>query len=381
MPELPVHPAASLPEALAIVGADTLREAPPPPPARPADAVAPDLSDVRGQPLARRALEVAAAGGHNLVFSGPPGSGKTMLARRLPGLLPPLTPDEAVEVVAVYSAAGLPADTVAGRRPFRSPHHTTSDVALVGGGTRPRPGEVSLAHHGVLFLDELPEFRRATLEVLRQPLEEGHVTVSRHRGGVRLPARFQLVGRHEPLPLRAAGLPARLRLHARRRSGRTSAGCPARCSTASTSTPTVPAVDFDEIAGPAGEPTERVRDRVLAARDRQTGRAAATGARWNACLPPAALRQVARPDAAGERLLRRAVDRAGLTARGLDRLLRVARTLADLAGREASRGGTTWPRPSSTDVALSIRRTDTDSKILEKNLDGPARGVLVSRGF
>ena len=159
-----------------------------------------DLADVRGQLLGRRALEIGAAGGHNLLLIGPPGSGKTMLARRLPGLLPPPSLEEAVEAAAVHSAAGLPAEMLVGRRPFRSPHHTTSDIALVGGGQRPRPGEVSLAHNGVLFLDELPEFGRAPLEALRQPLEEGFVTVSRNRGTLRMPARFQLVAAMNPCP-------------------------------------------------------------------------------------------------------------------------------------------------------------------------------------
>jgi magnesium chelatase family protein len=333
VPELAVHPASSLQEALAVVGALSLPAAPAA--ARgPANEVGvPDLADVRGQLLARRALEIAAAGGHNVLFSGPPGSGKTMLARRLPGLLPPLTPKEAVEVAAVHSAAGLRVEEVIHHRPFRSPHHTTSEIALVGGGGRPRPGEISLAHHGVLFLDELPEFRRATLEVLRQPLEEGHVTVSRHRGSVRLPARFQLVAAMNPCPCGRRGstlgcgcTPAQVRAYLGRLSGPLLDRIDLYAS--------LPSVSFDEMAGPAGEATASVRTRVLAARERQASRAALTGSPCNAGLPGEALRRVARLDPAGEHLLRRAVDRTGLTARGLDRLLRVARTMADLGACE-----------------------------------------------
>jgi magnesium chelatase family protein len=333
VPDLPVYPAASLAEALALVGGQELPAPPLLPLPVPRPGSQPDLADVRGQALARRALEIAAAGSHNLLYVGPPGSGKTMLAQRLPGLLPPLPLEEAVEVAAVHSSAGLPAEAVLGARPFRSPHHTTSEVALVGGGQRPRPGEVSLAHHGILFLDELPEFRRATLEVLRQPLEEGFVSVSRHRGSVRLPARFQLVAAMNPCPCGCLG---------------SSRGC--RCTPAEVraylgrlSSPLLDRIDlhvpltaltWDEIAGPAGEPSATVRGRVLSARDRQAARQGMAGAACNARLSPAAVRRVARLDAAGALLLRRAVERAGVTARGIDRLLRVARTVADLSGRE-----------------------------------------------
>ncbi len=334
VPGLSVHSVSSLPEALAVVGAASLPPAPPVPSGAATARCVPDLADVRGQLLARRALEVAAAGGHNLLFAGPPGSGKTMLARRLPGLLPPLTAQEAVEVAAVHSAAGLCVEEVIDQRPFRSPHHTTSEIALVGGGPRPRPGEVSLAHHGVLFLDELPEFRRATLEVLRQPLEDGQVTVTRLRGTVRIPARFQLVAAMNPCPCGRRGstaacrcTPADVRSYLGRLSGPLLDRIDLHVA--------VPTVSYDEVtAVRGGEPTSPVRARVLAARARQQARSAVAGAAVHAHVSGRALRQVAWPAAAAERLLRRAVDVAGLSARGLDRVLRVARTIADLSGRE-----------------------------------------------
>jgi magnesium chelatase family protein len=313
-------------------GGGTLDTPGPPGPVAPDLAASEDLAEVRGQPLARRALEVAAAGGHNLLLVGPPGAGKTMLARRLPGLLPELECDEALEVTQVLSAAGLlrPDAPLATVRPFRAPHHATSVAGLVGGGSPiPRPGEVSLAHLGVLFLDELAEFPRAACEALRQPLEHGEVTVVRSAASVRFPARFALVAATNPCPCGWLGDGSRacrcgpedLRRYARRLSG-----------------PLLDRIDLyvqvgrvaaEELAGPAaGEPSAAVRARVLAARARQRDRHGVENAR----LPAAALGAAGRPTAAARRTLAAAVDRLGLTARGYHRALRVARTIADLAG-------------------------------------------------
>jgi magnesium chelatase family protein len=331
--DVAVYPVETLPEAVALVSANR-----PPPPAVPpagADAgPAADLAEVRGQSLARRALEIAAAGGHNLLFRGPPGSGKTMLARRLSSILPPLTLEEALETTAIHSAWGARPVGLMRRRPFRAPHHTASDASLVGGGPVPRPGEVSLAHNGVLFLDELPEFRRNVLEALRQPLEERSVTIARVRGTHRLPARFQLVAAMNPCPCGALGQPAgscrctALRINAYQ--GRVSAPLLDRIDLHVE----VPAVNYEEMAGPAGESSAVVAERVAAARARQAERAALTGVPVNAEMQPAQARQAAVPDREGARLLATAMARLGLTGRGHDRLLRVARTIADLEGRE-----------------------------------------------
>ncbi len=312
--------------------------------ARPAAASAPapegeDLADVRGQAAARRALEIAAAGHHHLLLVGPPGGGKTMLARRIGGVLPPLSEDEALEVSAVHSVAGLlaPEGGLLTRRPFRSPHHTASDAGLVGGGYPPRPGELSLAHQGVLFLDELAEFRRSTLEALRQPLEDGELTIARARSRARFPARPLVVAASNPCPCGYHG------------DGRGRCACSAeavRRYLGRLSGPLVdrfdlhvalPPVDVGALASPgSGEPSAAVRARVEAARARQLARARAAGLRatTNAALSPAELAAVAAPDAEGRRLLLAAVDRLGLSARAYGKALKVARTVADLAGDE-----------------------------------------------
>jgi magnesium chelatase family protein len=290
----------------------------------------PDLADVRGQHAARRALEIAAAGGHSILLMGPPGTGKTMLALRFPGILPPMTEPEALEAAAVQSlAAGAFAPERFGVRPFRAPHHTASAVALVGGGSPPRPGEISLAHLGVLFLDELPEFQRAVLEVLREPLESGRITISRAARQADFPARFQLVAAMNPCPCGYLGhysgkcrCSPRVVAHYRERIS----GPLLDRIDLHLDVPALPEEDL--LAGREGEPSAAVRERVLAARSAQLARQG----RANALISGSEAERAARLGPEGRLTLRDAVVRMRLSARAHHRVLRVARTIADLEG-------------------------------------------------